>query len=71
MKPNKQELEEILRIQLLSGENLELSCAYAKDMANFLGSKVSFEFNGIQMYAEPDPYFVKLIRQHQSKSKKS
>lgn len=70
MKPNKQKSEETLRIQLLPGENLESSCAYAKDISNFLGSKVSFEFNGIQMFAEPDPYFVELIRHHHSKSKK-
>ena len=71
MKLDTKKSEEILRIQLLPGENLELSCAYAKDMSNFLGSKVSFEFDGIQMFAEPDPYFIELIRLHSSKSKKS
>jgi hypothetical protein len=70
MKPNKQESEKTLRIQLLPGENLESSCAYAKDMANFLGSKVSFEFDGIQMFAEPHPYLIKLIQMYRSSLKK-
>lgn len=70
MKLDTPKSEEILRIQLLPGENLELSCAYAKDMANFLGSKVSFEFDGIQMYAEPDSYFIELTRLYQSKLEK-
>ena len=60
----------MITYKVLPNDTIEISCMGAINLARFLYRKVSFEFNGIQMYAESNSIFTELIQQYQSKSKK-
>lgn len=61
----------MITYNVLPDDPIEITCMGAINLSKFLCRKVSFEFNGIQMFAEPHSIFSELIQQYRSKSERS
>lgn len=58
----------MITYQVFPNDTIEIACMGAINLSRFLGRKISFTFNEIQLFAEPNSIFSDLIQLYRLKS---
>lgn len=58
----------MITYKVLPNDTIEIACIGAINLSRFLGRKVSFTFNEIQLFAESNSIFSDLIQLYRLKS---